>query len=209
MTPPKKSILYKKIWTGKVPFPQVKICNMKTCGWIIATVVEVTSREIKFRVDESEIFKNLPKFADLLGQTLAISKKDKFWKSEICKGRRHPITFNRTEKEIIFSEKSEHVLLISCNDTAPVRLIGTGSKEGLYRLLGRSYVPAEMIYRVNIPLLEGFVKGTLSEIVHKLRCFHSGDPEVYLTHEKTTWFILAPDGGLKDTTMPLLTQKVR
>ena len=182
---------------------------MKTCGWIIATVLEVTSKEIEFRVDESECFQNIPKFADLLRHTLVIPQKARFWKSELRKGSKHPVTFNRTEEEIFFTEQKEYVLLISRYDSAPIRLVGTGSKEELYKLLGRSHVQASIRYCANIPFIKGSVTGTLAEIVAKLKRFYPGDLETYLTHEQTTWFIVAPDGERKETIMPLLPSMVR
>jgi hypothetical protein len=182
---------------------------MKKCGWIVATVLKVSEKEIYFRVDESELFKESFKFVDIVGHVLTIPQKIKFWKSSLCKGRKYPVIFNRTEEEVVFIEKMEYVLLISQEDFVPIKLVGTGSKEDLYRLLGRVYTAVNLIYKVDIPLAEGFVKGTLVEIISKLKRNCPGDPEVYLTHEKTSWFILAPDGELKSTTMPLLPSMVK
>jgi hypothetical protein len=182
---------------------------MKKTGWVIATALEVSKREIMFCVDESELLKNQPKFADLVGYNITIPQKLKFWKSELCKGSRYPITFNRTAEELVFGVGSEYVLLISRFNSDPVKLVGTGSKSDLYKLLGRGYSPANIRYCANIPFIEGSATGTLLEIISKLRRFYSGDPETYLTHEKTTWFIVTTNGQLKETIMPLLPSMVK
>ncbi|MBC7766451.1 hypothetical protein H7Y21_00450 [Arenimonas sp.] len=178
---------------------------MKRCGWVIATAIRVTDREIQFRVGESEKYKDVLKFPDLIGQIIEIPMKPKFWKSELRKGRKQFVTFNRTEEVIIFHEKIEYVLLIQWNQPASIRLVGTGSKEDLFRLLCRpSKKPTNPVYEVTIPIIPGFVKGTLEQILDKIRSNCPGDPRTYLTHQDTTWSILAPDGKLKETTMPVL-----
>lgn len=182
---------------------------MKITGWVIVTAVEVSKSEIKFRVDESELYEGEPKFADLMGHNLTIPQKAKFWKSELCKGKRHLVTFSRTAEEVVFGVGSEYVLLISRYNSDPVKFIGNGSKEDLYKLIGRSYSPVNFIYKVRIPLVEGFATGTLGEIISKLKNNLPGDVETYLTHEKTTWFIVATDGQLKETTMPLLPSMIK
>lgn len=181
---------------------------MKTCGWIIATVLRVTTTHILFQVDESESYQTLPKFSDLVGQTVLIQKKDKYWKSELGKGRKHLVNFNRTKEEITFVENLVYVLLISRQSLGPIRLIGTAAKEDLYRLLGRSPDVINTKYLVNIPFIKGSVRGTIEEIYDKLKQWFPGDPNVYLSHEKSEWFILVQDGELKETTMPLLLQKI-
>jgi len=181
---------------------------MKICGWVTATVTGITDKNIFFRVDESELFEDVKKFGDLIGHDLVIPKKNKFWKSELCKGSKYPVTFNKTEEEIIFTVDSEYVLLISRRDSAPVKLIGTGSKKDLYVLLRRSYTAVDIVYHVNIPFAQGFVKGTIGEIISKLKNHLPGDPETYLTHKDTDWYIVAPDGDLKETTMPILVSTV-
>jgi len=177
---------------------------MKTCGWVTATITRITDRNIFFRVNESEIFKYKKKFDDLIGHDLIIPQKNKFWKSELREGSKYPVTFNKTEEEIIFTVDSEYVLLISRRDSAPVKLIGTGSKEDLYKLLRRSYTTRGIVYLVNIPFIQGSVRGTIGEITSKLNKHYPGDPETYLTHKDTSWYIVAPDDDLKATTMPLL-----
>ena len=203
-------MLYNRFGQVTCLFPKSKIYNMKTSGWIIATAVKVLYNQIEFRVDESESFKNSIKFPDLLKKTILFPQKDKFWKSEICKGRKHMVTFNRTAEEVVFREELEYVLLISRNDLAIIRLVGTAMKEDLYKLLGRNYKSiGTTLYLVNIPLIKGSVRGSINEIYLKLRRLCRGDPNVYLTHEKSEWYILAPDGELKETSTPMLPQNVR
>ncbi len=181
---------------------------MKTCGWIIVRVIRVNLSHILFQVDESESYQTLPKFSDLVGQTVLIQKKDKYWKSELGKGRKNLVNFNRTKEEITFVENLVYVLLISRQSLGPIRLIGIAAKEDLYRLLGRSPDAISTKYLVNIPFIKGSVRGTIEEIYDKLKQWFPGDPNVYLSHEKSEWFILAQDGELKETTMPLLLQKI-
>ncbi len=178
---------------------------MKRFGWVLATAIHVTDRQIEFQVSESELFYGTPKFPDLVRQTFTVPMKKEFWISELVKGRKQPIVFNRTEGKIVFHQSSEYALLIQWDQPAPIRLVGTGSKEDLFKLLGRPFSKAtEPVYQVVIPIIPGHVKGTLEQIIFKLRNNCPGDPKTYLAHQDTTWSIFAPDGELKETTMPVL-----
>lgn len=182
----------------------------KLYGWIVAKILDLSKTTITFYIQECEYKDGEPKFPQLLQQTIVYKRKKKIRNSGIVNEGQFPVRFIDSNSVFIPERDSEYALLINTTNFAPMEIWKAGSMADFCKALGRPYFPssADVIYKVSIPVIQANVTDTLPKIISRLKQYFDGDPLVYLSDDKNTWFIKALDGEFKETTMPKLPEKV-
>lgn len=182
----------------------------KLYGWIVVRILEFSKNTITFYIQECEYKDGLPKFPQLLQQTIEYRRKKKIKAADIAKDDEFSVHFISNDSEFIPELNGEYALLINTTDFAPMEIWKAGSKVDFCKALGRPYSSFQdnVIYKVSIPAIQGTVTDPLPRIIERLKSRYSGDPLVHLSDDKNTWFIKAPDGEFKETTMPKLPERV-